>query len=59
MKKDNSLLLVIIGLIIYITLQIIDRFFMKIDPYIYIPVSLLGILYVIFGIIKDKKRKIK
>ncbi len=58
MKKfKKSTILISIGLSIYILLSIIDRFFIEVDPYLYIPIALLGILFIIFGIIKEGKTK--
>ena len=56
-KFKKSTLLISIVLIIYILLSVIDRYFIKVDPYLYIPIALLGILFIILGIIKDGKNK--
>lgn len=59
MRKDNSLLLVIIGLLIYGGLLITDKYITKLDSTLYISIALLGIFFVILGIIKDNKNKLK
>lgn len=56
-KFKKSTLLISIGLIIYILLSVIDRYIINVDPYLYIPIALLGILFIILGIIKDGKNK--
>lgn len=55
MKNKNNIF-IIIGFLIYLILSITDRFFLKINPYIYIPIALFGILFIIIGIFKDRKK---
>ena len=55
MRKGD--LLRIIGILIYVVLTIIDRFCFNIVDYIYIPIALIGIIFIIVGIIINKKSK--
>ena len=45
------------GILLYVVLSLIDRFFYKIPDYIYIPLAILGIVFVIVGFVKDKNKK--
>ena len=46
-----------IGILIYVVLTIIDRFYFNIADYIYIPIALIGIAFIIVGFIINKKSK--
>ena len=46
-----------IGILLYVVLSLIDRFFYKISDYIYIPLAILGIVIIIVGFVKDKNEK--
>ena len=46
-----------IGILLYVVLSLIDRFFYKIPDYIYIPLAILGIVIIIVGFVKDKNKK--
>lgn len=48
-----------IGILLYVIVSLIDRFFYKIPDYIYIPLVILGIVIIIVGFILDKKRNEK
>ena len=48
-----------IGILLYIVLSVVDRFFHKIPDYIYIPLAILGIAIIIVGFVIDKKKIIK
>lgn len=43
-----------IGILIYVILSIIDRFIIKIEDYIYIPITVLAIVFIILGFVKQK-----
>ena len=47
-----------IGILLYVVLSLIDRFFYKIPDYIYIPLAILGIVIIIVGFVKDKNKQI-
>jgi len=47
----------IIGILIYVVLTIIDRFCFNVVDYIYIPISLIGIVFIIVGFIMNRKSK--
>ena len=49
----------ILGIILYVVLSLIDRFFYKIPDYIYIPLMVLGIVIIIVGFVIDKKNNKK
>ena len=53
--KERSLISSI-GILIYLVISIIDRFFYKIPDVVYIPVAVIGILIIIAGFLIDKKR---
>ena len=53
--KDRSLL-TSIGILIYLIVSIIDKFFYKIPDYIYIPIAVIGIVICIIGFIKDRNK---
>lgn len=55
MKKSNIFTLV--GMLIYLILTIIDRFILKIANYIYIPIMIIGIIFLIVGIVENRKNK--
>ena len=55
MSKSN--IFKIIGLIIYVVLTIIDRFFVNIKDVIYIPIAIVGLILLVVGIVIDKKMK--
>lgn len=42
-----------IGILLYVVLSLIDRFFYKIPDYIYIPLAILGIVIIIVQISPD------
>ena len=44
-----------LGILLYVVLSLIDRFFYKIPDYIYIPLMVLGIVIIIVGFVIDKK----
>ena len=48
-----------IGILLYVVLSLIDRFFYKIADYIYIPLTILGIVIIIVGFVIDKKKGVK
>ncbi len=48
-----------IGILLYIVLSVVDRFFHKIPDYIYIPLAILGIAIIIVGFVIDKKKIVK
>ena len=48
-----------IGILLYVVLSLIDRFFYKIPDYIYIPLAILGIVIIIVGFVIDKKKGVK
>ena len=54
--KERSLL-GSLGILIYVTLSLIDRFFYKIPDSIYIPFAVLGIAIIIVGFVIDKRKK--
>ena len=45
-----------IGILLYVVLSVVDRFFYKIPDYVYIPLAILGIVIIIVGFIIDKKK---
>ncbi|MBR3890436.1 MAG: hypothetical protein IKJ30_00005 [Bacilli bacterium] len=48
-----------LGILLYVVLSLIDRFFYKIPDYIYIPLMVLGIVIIIVGFVIDKKNNKK
>ncbi len=48
-----------LGILLYVVLSLIDRFFYKISDYIYIPLMVLGIVIIIVGFVIDKKNNKK
>jgi len=48
-----------LGILLYVVLSLIDRFFYKIPDYIYIPLMVLGIVIIIVGFFIDKKNNKK
>ena len=48
-----------IGILLYVVLSSIDRFFYPIPDYIYIPLAIFGIAIIIVGFVMDKKRNEK
>ena len=48
-----------LGILLYVVLSLIDRFFYKIPDCIYIPLMVLGIVIVIVGFVIDKKNNKK
>ena len=48
-----------LGILLYVVLSLIDRFFYKIPDYIYIPLMVLGIVIIIVGFVIDKKKNKK
>ena len=48
-----------LGILLYVVLSLIDRFFYKIPNYIYIPLMVLGIVIIIVGFVIDKKNNKK
>ena len=48
-----------IGILLYVVLSLIDRFFYQIPDYIYIPLVILGIGIIIAGFVIDKKKNKK
>ena len=46
-----------IGILIYVVLTIIDRFYFNISDYIYIPIALICIAILIIGFIINKMEK--
>lgn len=48
-----------LGILLYVVLSLIDRFFYKIPDYIYIPLMVLGIVMIIVGFVIDKKNNKK
>ena len=53
--KERSFI-VSLGILLYVVLSIIDRFFYKISDYVYIPLAILGIAIIIVGFIIGKKK---
>lgn len=53
--KDKNIL-IRVGIIIYIAMSGIDRFFYHIPNVIYIPVTILGIALILIGFFKDKSK---
>lgn len=45
-----------IGILLYVVLTVIDRFFLGIPDYVYIPLAILGIAIIIIGFIINKKK---
>ena len=45
-----------IGILLYVVLSLVDRFFYQIPDYIYIPLAILGIVIIIAGVVVDKKK---
>ena len=45
-----------LGILLYVVLSIIDKFFYKIPDYVYIPLAILGIAIIIVGFIIGKKK---
>ena len=48
-----------LGILLYVVLSLIDRFFYKIPDYINIPLMDLGIVIIIVGFVIDKKNNKK
>ena len=48
-----------LGILLYVVLSLIERFFYKIPDYIYIPLMVLGIVIIIVGFVIDKKNNKK
>mgnify|MGYP003508540575 FL=1 len=48
-----------LGILLYVVLSLIDRFFYKIANYIYIPLMVLGIVIIIVGFVIDIKNNKK
>lgn len=48
-----------LGILLYVVLSLIDRFFYKIPDYIYIPLMVLGIVIIIVGFVIYKKNNKK
>ena len=46
-----------IGILLYVVISVVDRFFYKLPDFVYIPLALLGILISIVGLVIDKNRK--
>lgn len=44
-----------LGILLYVVLSLIDRFFYKIPDYIYIPLMVLGIVIIIVGLLLIKR----
>lgn len=55
MKNKNRLMG--IGLLIYFVLSIIDRFVVKISDYIYIPIMIVGIVFILLGLLQNRNEK--
>ena len=53
----NRSILTVIGILIYLVLTITNRFIYKIPDYIYIPISLMELIIIIIGIVRDNKNK--
>lgn len=53
----NKSLLPILGIIIYIILSIIDKFVLKVSDYVYISLSIIAMILIIIGLIKDRRKK--
>lgn len=47
-----------IGILLYILMSTIDRFYFKLPDYIYIIVGILSIILIIIGFIIDKKNNV-
>ncbi len=45
-----------IGILLYVVLTAIDRFFLEIPDYVYIPLAILGITIIIIGFIINRKK---
>lgn len=46
-----------IGILLYVVLSLIDRFFYQIQDHIYIPLAILAIIIIIAGFVIDKKKQ--
>lgn len=55
MKRRLSIF-TIIGILIYVIMTITDRFIVKLEDYIYIPIAIAGIAFIFIGIIIDRRR---
>lgn len=55
MKRKLSIF-TIIGILIYVIMTITDRFIVKLEDYIYIPIAIVGIAFIFIGIIIDRRR---
>lgn len=53
--KDKNIL-ISIGIVIYIVVSGIDKFVYHIPDIAYIPISILGIILILVGFVKDKSR---
>ena len=45
-----------IGILLYVVLSLVDRFFYQIPDYVYIPLAILGIVIITAGFVFDKKK---
>lgn len=55
MKKEN--LFIAIGLLVYFVLSITDRFIVGISDYIYIPIMIVGIVFILIGLAQNRSKK--
>ena len=49
--------MVSLGILLYVVVSLVDRFFYEIPDYIYIPLMILGITIMITGFVINKKKK--
>ncbi|MEG0549383.1 MAG: hypothetical protein RR428_10610 [Coprobacillus sp.] len=50
--KNSKVICIMIGAIIYLTVSLVDRFIVRIDNIIYLPIVILAILFMLIGIIR-------
>lgn len=53
--KERSWL-ISIGVVIYILLSGVNRFIYKVPNYIYIPIAIIAIVFILVGFIKDRNK---
>lgn len=56
MKEKN--ILITIGIAIYAILAVVDKFICHISNVVYIPIASVGIILILIGFIKDRKKHI-
>ena len=53
--KDRSFISSV-GILLYVLVSVVDRFFYKLPNFVYIPLAVLGIVIIVAGFIIDKNR---